>query len=175
MEPITPPVVSKDPAPAQSPEPVTEPPQERESKGTAGKTEAPEPEKTADKPAVTEPPTEIPVASPSKTSPKPSGAPGSSNKATTSQPKLSAADKKKQADAQKKEEVQRAAEQSYEAGLQFIRESRDADAIKAFRQAVKLAPDSADAWLRLAYLCEKEGKTEEALRAFKEAKRLWSF
>jgi Tfp pilus assembly protein PilF len=88
---------------------------------------------------------------------------------------LSAADKKKQADAQKKEEVQRAAEQSYEAGLQFIRESRDADAIKAFRQAVKLAPDSADAWLRLAYLCEKEGKTEEALRAFKEAKRLWSF
>ena len=53
--------------------------------------------------------------------------------------------------------------------------SRDADAIKAFRQTVKLSPDSADAWLRLAYLCEKEGKTEEAMRAFKEAKRLWSF
>ena len=53
--------------------------------------------------------------------------------------------------------------------------SRDADAIKAFRQTVKLAPESADAWLRLAYLCEKEGKAEEALRAFKEAKRLWSF
>ena len=93
----------------------------------------------------------------------------------TAPAKLTQSERKKQTEAQKREETQKAAEQSYEAGLQFIRESRDADAIKAFRQTVKLAPDSADAWLRLAYLCEKEGKTEEAMRAFKEAKRLWSF
>lgn len=101
--------------------------------------------------------------------------PGGPGGGPASKGKLSAADKKKQTEAQKREETQKAAEQSYEAGLQFLRESRDADAIKAFRQTVKLAPESADAWLRLAYLCEKEGKAEEALRAFKEAKRLWSF
>jgi Flp pilus assembly protein TadD len=153
---------------------------EKDTKASTPKPDTSEGEKIAEKAGekpvaepVPEPPA-APVTAKGGASPK-AGAPTGAGAKAAAQPKLSVAEKKKLADAQKREEVQRAAEQSYEAGLQFIRESRDADAIKAFRQTVKLSPDSADAWLRLAYLCEKEGKTEEAMRAFKEAKRLWSF
>ncbi len=151
---------------------------ENDSKAPSLKPEQPESEKVAEKTPAAEPGAEAPASlQPSK----PAGAGKSAVGGGIGAPKAAAAGKltqaerKKQTEVQKREETQRAAEQSYEAGLQFIRESRDADAIKAFRQTVKLAPDSADAWLRLAYLCEKEGKTEEAMRAFKEAKRLWSF
>jgi Tfp pilus assembly protein PilF len=47
--------------------------------------------------------------------------------------------------------------------------------MQALKQTVKLAPESADAWLRIAYLLEREGKLDEARRAFKEAKKFWSF
>jgi Tfp pilus assembly protein PilF len=47
--------------------------------------------------------------------------------------------------------------------------------MQAFKQAVKLMPGSADAWLRIAFLLEREGNLEEARRAFREAKKLWSF
>jgi hypothetical protein len=173
---------AKETASAPAVEPAPEPVGEKETKGAAPKTESTEGEKVAekspDKPVANETapePAVAPAPSKSGTAPSASAKAGGKVTAQPGQPKLSAAEKKKLSEAQKREEIQKAAEQSYEAGLQFIRESRDADAIKAFRQTVKLSPDSADAWLRLAYLCEKEGKTEEALRAFKEAKRLWSF
>jgi Tfp pilus assembly protein PilF len=47
--------------------------------------------------------------------------------------------------------------------------------MQAFKQSVKLMPGSADAWLRIAFLLEREGNLEEARRAFREAKKLWSF
>jgi hypothetical protein len=82
---------------------------------------------------------------------------------------------KKPSDADRKEAVRKQAIDSFHSGQQLIRESRNAEAMQALKQAVKLAPESADAWLRIAFLLEREGKLEEARRAFKEAKRFWSF
>lgn len=82
---------------------------------------------------------------------------------------------KKLSDAERKEAVRRQANDSYQSGQQLIRESRNAEAMQALKQTVKLVPESADAWLRIAYLLEREGKLDEARRAFKEAKKFWSF
>ncbi|MEY5026226.1 MAG: hypothetical protein RLZZ244_1754, partial [Verrucomicrobiota bacterium] len=45
---------------------------------------------------------------------------------------------------------------------------------EAFEEAVKLDQGSADAWIRIAYVCELEGDMEKAAAAFREAKRLWA-
>jgi hypothetical protein len=82
---------------------------------------------------------------------------------------------KKLSDAERKEAVRKQANDSYQSGQQLIRESRNAEAMQALKQTVKLAPESADAWLRIAYILEREGKLDEARRAFKEAKKFWSF
>lgn len=179
-KPVDEPAVSsevKEPALTAPSLPKSEESIDKGSKTAEVRPDVPEPIETAksdEKPSTLEVALDKPVV-PSASKVVGSSKPVASGGTAASKSKLPLAEKKKQTEAQKREEIQKAAEQSYEAGLQFIRESRDADAIKAFRQTVKLAPESADAWLRLAYLCEKEGKTEEALRAFKEAKRLWSF
>lgn len=82
---------------------------------------------------------------------------------------------KKLSESERKEEIRRQATESYRSGQQLIRESRNLEAMQAFKQAVKLMPGSADAWLRIAFLLEREGNLEEARRAFREAKKLWSF
>ena len=89
--------------------------------------------------------------------------------------KTTAVAPKKLSDAERKEAVRKQANESYHSGQQLIRESRNAEAMQALKQTVKLAPESADAWLRIAYLLEREGKLDEARRAFKEAKKFWSF
>ncbi len=82
---------------------------------------------------------------------------------------------RKLSEADRKEEIRKQATESYRSGQQLIRESRNTEAMQAFKQSVKLMPGSADAWLRIAFLLEREGNLEEARRAFREAKKLWSF
>ena len=82
---------------------------------------------------------------------------------------------KKLSEAERREEIRKQATESYRSGQQLIRESRNTEAMQAFKQSVKLMPGSADAWLRIAFLLEREGNLEEARRAFREAKKLWSF
>ena len=82
---------------------------------------------------------------------------------------------KKLSEVERREEIRKQATESYRSGQQLIRESRNTEAMQAFKQSVKLMPGSADAWLRIAFLLEREGNLEEARRAFREAKKLWSF
>lgn len=89
--------------------------------------------------------------------------------------KIPAASPKKLSEVDRREEIRRQATESFRSGQQLIRESRNAEAMQAFKQSVKLMPGSADAWLRIAFLLEREGNLEEARRAFREAKKLWSF
>jgi TolA-binding protein len=89
--------------------------------------------------------------------------------------KIPASAPKKLSESERREEIRRQATESYRSGQQLIRESRNTEAMQAFKQSVKLMPGSADAWLRIAYLLEREGNIEEARRAFREAKKLWSF
>ena len=89
--------------------------------------------------------------------------------------KVPTAAPKKLSEVERREEIRKQANESYHSGQQLIRESRNAEALQALKQSVKLVPESADAWLRIAYLLEREGKLEEARRAFKEAKKFWSF
>jgi Flp pilus assembly protein TadD len=62
---------------------------------------------------------------------------------------------------------------SLEAGRQLLRDSLDESALKAFREAVRLNSRSAEAWLGIAYVCERSGNVKDAIVAFKEAKKLW--
>ncbi|MEI7773362.1 MAG: hypothetical protein WCK17_01170 [Verrucomicrobiota bacterium] len=62
---------------------------------------------------------------------------------------------------------------SLEAGRQMLRDSLDESALKAFREAVRLNSRSAEAWLGIAYVCERSGNVKDAIVAFKEAKKLW--
>lgn len=89
--------------------------------------------------------------------------------------KIAAVVPKKLSEVERKEAVRKQANDSYHSGQQLIRESRNTEAMQALKQTVKLAPESADAWLRIAYLLEREGKLDEARRAFKEAKKFWAF
>jgi Flp pilus assembly protein TadD len=89
--------------------------------------------------------------------------------------KIPAGAPKKLSEAERKEEIRKQATESYRSGQQLIRESRNTEAMQAFKQSLKLMPGSADAWLRIAFLLEREGNLEEARRAFREAKKLWSF
>ncbi len=89
--------------------------------------------------------------------------------------KIPAGAPKKLSEAERREEIRKQATESYRSGQQLIRESRNTEAMQAFKQSLKLMPGSADAWLRIAFLLEREGNLEEARRAFREAKKLWSF
>lgn len=125
-----------------------------------------------------------PEAAPSSSAVEPAPSPGPVGKIKpsvevakdfTEAQKIAVVAPKKLSDAERKEAVRKQANDSYHSGQQLIRESRNAEAMQALKQTVKLAPESADAWLRIAYLLEREGKLDEARRAFKEAKKFWSF
>ncbi len=58
---------------------------------------------------------------------------------------------------------------AFQRGAAAMREGRSADAEKAFRDAVKLAPDLADAHLDLGLVLGREGKQEEAVAALRRA------
>jgi tetratricopeptide (TPR) repeat protein len=61
---------------------------------------------------------------------------------------------------------------AYSRGIFCLRAERDAEAIAAFEEAVKLDPTFTDAWENLALLYEKMGDPKKALEAFKKAKKL---
>ena len=56
---------------------------------------------------------------------------------------------------------------------QFCMEAgRDAEAISAFEEAVKIDPGFTEAWQRLAILYEKTGQEKKALDAFRRARKV---
>ena len=61
---------------------------------------------------------------------------------------------------------------AYSRGIFCLRAERDAEAVAAFEEAVKLDPTFTDAWENLALLYEKMGDPKKALEAFKKAKTL---
>jgi Flp pilus assembly protein TadD len=81
--------------------------------------------------------------------------------------------KKKRLAALRRAKARKQAAASLEAGRQLLRDSLDESALKAFREAVRLNSRSAEAWLGIAYVCERSGNVKDAIVAFKEAKKLW--
>lgn len=62
--------------------------------------------------------------------------------------------------------------EAFSRGTFCMQAERDADAIAAFEEVVKLDPTFTDAWEKLAALYEKGGDPKKALEAFKKAKTL---
>lgn len=81
--------------------------------------------------------------------------------------------KKKRAAAARRAQARRLAAASLEAGRQLLREEQNAAALRAFRESVRLNSQSPEAWMGIAFVCERSGKTKDAVEAFKEAKKLW--
>lgn len=67
--------------------------------------------------------------------------------------------------------VEKVAE-AYSRGIFCLETGRNAEAITAFEEAVKLDPTFTDAWENLAVTYEKMGDSKKALEAFKKAKTL---
>ena len=90
--------------------------------------------------------------------------------------KLNAEDeleKKKALASARRSEAKVLAEASLEAGRQLLREEQHESALKAFREAVRLNSNSAEAWMGIAFVSERNGNMKTAVEAFKEAKKLW--
>jgi len=83
------------------------------------------------------------------------------------------ASKRKRLSAVKRARAKKLASASLEAGRQLLRDSLDESALKAFREAVRLNSQNAEAWLGIAYVCERSGNVKDAIMAFKEAKKVW--
>ncbi len=83
-----------------------------------------------------------------------------------------AANKKRLA-AARRIQARKLAAASLEAGRQLLREEQNTAALRAFREAVRLNSHSPEAWIGIAYVCERNGNTKDAVDAFREAKRLW--
>jgi Flp pilus assembly protein TadD len=81
--------------------------------------------------------------------------------------------KKRKLAAARRAQARRLALASLEAGRQLLREEQDESALKAFKEAVRLNSKSAEAWMGIAFVHEKAGNTQDALEAFKEAKKIW--
>ena len=62
--------------------------------------------------------------------------------------------------------------EAYSRGTFCVEAGRDAEAIEAFREVVKLDPTFSDAWHNLAMLYEKAGDEKKAIEAFKKAKKI---
>jgi tetratricopeptide (TPR) repeat protein len=62
--------------------------------------------------------------------------------------------------------------EAYSRGMFCLQTERDAEAIAAFEEAVKLDPTFTDGWESLAATYEKAGDSKKALEAFKKAKTL---
>jgi Tfp pilus assembly protein PilF len=82
--------------------------------------------------------------------------------------------RKRKAQAQRAERRRKMAAEALERGRERLRAEQQDQALEAFEEAVKLDQGSADAWIRIAYVCELEGDMEKAAAAFREAKRLWA-
>ncbi len=61
---------------------------------------------------------------------------------------------------------------AYSRGEFCMTAGKDAEAIAAFREAVKIDPSFSDAWGKLAVLYEKTGQDKLALEAFKKSKTI---
>jgi len=61
---------------------------------------------------------------------------------------------------------------AYSRGEFCMTAGKDDEAIAAFREAVKIDPNFADAWGKLAALYEKTGQDKLALEAFKKSKTI---
>lgn len=83
-----------------------------------------------------------------------------------------AANKKRLAGA-RRVQARKLAAASLEAGRQLLREEQNGAALRAFKEAVRLNSHSPEAWIGIAYVCERSGNTKDAVDAFREAKRLW--
>ncbi len=81
--------------------------------------------------------------------------------------------KRKRIAAARRAQARKLAAASLEAGRQLLREEQNQPALKAFREAVRLNSNSAEAWMGIAFLQERAGNTKDAVEAFKEAKKLW--
>jgi tetratricopeptide (TPR) repeat protein len=81
--------------------------------------------------------------------------------------------KKKRLAAARRAQARRLAAASLEAGRQLLREEQNGSALKAFRESVRLNSNSPEAWMGIAFVCERTGNTKDALEAFREAKKLW--
>lgn len=65
------------------------------------------------------------------------------------------------------------ARENYERGMDAYRHDRDAEAVEAFKQAVKLDPDFAEAQYRLGLALKAAGQTEESDKAFEQAIKVY--
>lgn len=81
--------------------------------------------------------------------------------------------KKKRMAAARRAQARRLAAASLEAGRQLLREEQHAAALRAFRESVRLYSQSPEAWMGIAFVCERSGNTKDAIDAFREAKKLW--
>jgi len=81
--------------------------------------------------------------------------------------------KKKRVAAARRAQARRLAAASLEAGRQLLREEQHTAALRAFRESVRLYSQSPEAWMGIAFVCERSGNTKDAIDAFREAKKLW--
>ena len=104
-------------------------------------------------PVVNNAPSNAPSAAPAHASPKTVLA--SSEKAGKTAEAERLASKRKRLAAARRARTRALASASLEAGRQMLRDSLDESALKAFREAVRLNSRSAEAWLGIAYVCER--------------------
>ncbi len=62
--------------------------------------------------------------------------------------------------------------EAFSRGQFCMQAGKDAEAIAAFEQAVKLDPSFTEAWQHLAILYEKTGQEKKALEAFRKARKV---
>ena len=82
--------------------------------------------------------------------------------------------RKKKAEAARLAKAKKLSEDALERGRERLRDEQHQEALEAFQEAVRLDHHSADAWIRIAYVCEQEGDMVKASEAFREAKKLWA-
>jgi len=64
------------------------------------------------------------------------------------------------------------AEKAFARGQSCMKDGKDAEAIEAFEETVKLDPNFRDAWQWLAILYEKTGQEKKAIEAFRKSKQV---
>ena len=62
--------------------------------------------------------------------------------------------------------------EAFSRGQFCMQAGKDAEAIAAFEQAVKIDPSFTEAWQHLAILYEKTGQEKKALEAFRKARKV---
>lgn len=82
--------------------------------------------------------------------------------------------RKKKLQAQRLAKIRTQSHDALERGRDHLRDEQHEDALREFREAVRLDRESVDAWIRIAFVYEQEGDDQRAAEAFREVKRLWS-